>query len=74
MARTLAALWYKSAHEFEQLCTDAVRLARGERAQEFAHEMLAYARADGLNTFITPNQLHWLCEIADHVMPLERGQ
>jgi hypothetical protein len=72
MGRTTAASWYKSAAEFQQLCEDAVRMAHGERAEEFAHEMLARARADGLLTHLTVPQLRWLCQIADHVVPLER--
>lgn len=74
MAGTTAANWYKSAAEFEEVCADAVRLAHGERAEEFAHQMLALARRDHLNVLINANQLRYLCMIADHIMPPARNE
>jgi hypothetical protein len=73
MKRSTARNWYRSAEEFHQVCLDATSLAKGEAAEEFAHRKLAQATAWGLDTFLSASELRWLCELADHVMPLDRG-
>lgn len=71
---TRASTWYRTAGEFQQVCLDAVSLAKGEAAEEFAHRMLEAANQYGLDTYISHPQLAWLCELADSVQPLERAR
>jgi hypothetical protein len=66
---TSAADWYATDYEFRQLCGDAQSQARSEGDQEFAAEMMLKANRHGLGTYITVNQLAWLCRIADHKVP-----
>ncbi len=61
--------WYADAYEFRQLCSDAQSQANGESSQEFAAEMMLKANQHGLDTYISPKQLSWLCKIADHDVP-----
>jgi hypothetical protein len=61
--------WYASDYEFRQLCGDAQSQARSESAQEFAAQMMLKANQHGLDTYISENQLKWLCQIADHDVP-----
>lgn len=66
--------WYADAYEFRQLCGDAQSQARSESEQEFAAQMMLKANEHGLNTYISPKQLAWLCRIADHDVPKLRSQ
>jgi len=68
--RTTAADWFTDEAEFRQLCGDAQSQARAENAQDFAAEMVMKAKEHGLNTFLSPRQLHWLCILADWDEPL----
>lgn len=61
--------WYADAYEFRQLCSDAQSQARDESSQEFAAQMMLKANHHGLETYLTPKQLAWLCRIADHDIP-----
>jgi hypothetical protein len=73
MARfTTAANWYAHEFEFRQLCGDAVSQAKGEKAEEFAADMMKKANTYGLATNLSEAQLRWLCQIADHEMPQRR--
>lgn len=69
---TTAANWYAHEFEFRQLCGDAVSLAKGEKAEEFAHEMMKKCNQYGLATNCSEAQLRWLCQIADHEVPQRR--
>lgn len=64
--------WFAQPEDFLQLCGDAVSLAKGERSEEFAHEMMRKAKQWGLDTNLSGPQLRWLCDIADHVIPPRR--
>jgi hypothetical protein len=64
-----AADWFKDEHEFRQLCGDAQSQAYGERAQDFAAEMVMKAKERGLSTFLSPAQLDYLCKLADWDVP-----
>lgn len=66
---TTAAIWFATEAEFRQLCSDARSLAKGEKSEEFTHQMMLKANEYGLRCFITAPQLKWLCEIADHEVP-----
>jgi len=66
--------WYADEYEFRQLCGDAQSQARTESEQEFAAQMMRKANQYGLDTYITPKQLSWLCRIADHDVPKQRSQ
>jgi hypothetical protein len=61
--------WFKDEHEFRQLCGDAQSQARGESSQDFAAEMVIKAKDTGLDTFLSPKQLEWLCKLADWDLP-----
>lgn len=65
--------WYGDAYEFRQLCGDAQSQARSEAEQEFAAQMMIKANEHGLETYISPKQLAWLCRIADHDVPKLRS-
>jgi hypothetical protein len=73
MANTKAKDWFSDENEFRQLCGDAQSQAFGERAQEFAAEMGVKAKQHGLETFLTPGQLCYLCTLADQVPPARRN-
>lgn len=66
--------WYADEYEFRQLCGDAQSQARTESEQEFAAQMMLKANQHGLDTYISPKQLAWLCRIADHDIPNQRSQ
>jgi hypothetical protein len=70
--KTIAADWYATKQEFLQVCLDAKSQAHCEGAEEFTHAMLLRANEHGLDTFITFDQLRWLCDIADHNLPRRR--
>lgn len=69
---TKAGDWFIDPAAFMQVCLDAVSLAKGENAEEFACRMLRDAKVHGLLTPITDRQMLWLCNLADSVMPLKR--
>lgn len=69
---TTAATWFVDVYEFRQLCGDAQSLARDESSQEFAAEMMLAANRYGLDTYISPPQMRWLCRIADWELPKRR--
>jgi hypothetical protein len=64
--------WFADDYEFRQLCGDAQSQARGESAQEFAAEMVVKANQHGLETFLSPKQLSYLCKLADWDLPKRR--
>lgn len=64
--------YFDDPAEFRQLCGDAQSQARFESEQEFAAQMMLKANQHGLETFISPKQLAWLCRIADHEIPKRR--
>lgn len=66
-----ARAYFKTDVEFRQLCGDAVSEARHEKTQTFANDMMQKANTHGLDTFLTFNQLKFLCSIADWDVPLE---
>lgn len=61
--------WFDDEAEFRQLCGDAVSQARGEKAEEFAAEMVIKSKQYGLKTYISDGQMKWLCKMADQVPP-----
>lgn len=61
--------WFADEKEFRQLCGDAQSQASGESSQDFAAEMMIKANQHGLNTYLSPKQLDWLCKIADWEVP-----
>lgn len=65
--------WFADAYEFRQLCGDAQSQARSETEQEFAAQMMLKANEHGLETYISPKQLAWLCRIADQDVPKARA-
>lgn len=69
MSGTRARDWYASSADFLQLCGDAQSQAKHESEQEFSGQMRLKANQYGLETFISPKQLAWLCRLADHVEP-----
>lgn len=64
-----AAEWFKDENEFRQLCGDAQSQALGESAQGFAADMVVKSKAHGLNTYLSPKQLDYLCKLADWLPP-----
>lgn len=74
MATTKAKEWLADEHEFRQLCGDAQSQARSEGAQEFAAEMVVKAKQYGLETFVSPDQLNYLCRLAEWDRPARRAQ
>lgn len=62
-----AADWFDDEAEFRQLCGDAVSLARGEKAEEFAASMVIKSKQYGLKTYISDGQMKWLFKMADQV-------
>ncbi|MDE3077788.1 MAG: hypothetical protein KGJ86_20395 [Chloroflexota bacterium] len=71
---TIARDWFADEHEFRQLCGDAQSQARGESSQDFAAEMVIKANEHGLQTYLSPKQLEWLCKLADWDVPKRRAQ
>lgn len=69
---TKAKNWFTDERDFRQLCGDALALAKGEKAEEFAGQMMLAANQHGLETYISGPQLKWLCQLADWEMPAER--
>lgn len=69
LASTTASNWFTTEAEFRQLCGDAQSQAISESAQEFTAEMVLKANQYGLNTYLTYNQLAFLCRIADWDIP-----
>jgi hypothetical protein len=61
--------WFSAHADFCQLCGDAVSQAKGENAQDFAHEMIKAANVYGLEASLTERQLRWLCTLADWEVP-----
>lgn len=74
MDKTRAKDWYSDEYEFRQLCGDAQSQAQTESAQEFAAHMVIKAKEHGLETYLSPAQLRWLCQIADHEVPPLRSK
>lgn len=72
MNRETASNWYAHEFEFRQLCGDAVSQAKGEKAEEFAHEMMKKANKYGLSTSCSDAQLRYLCSLAGHDVPQRR--
>jgi hypothetical protein len=70
--KTKASDWFADDAEFRQLCGDAQSQARSERAQEFAADMVVRAQQHGLDTFVSPDQLKYLCTLADWIPPARR--
>jgi hypothetical protein len=70
---TTAKDWYATDYEFRQLCGDAQSQARTESEQEFAAQMMLKANQHGLETYVSPKQLAWLCRLADHEEPKRRS-
>jgi hypothetical protein len=70
---TTAADWFADELEFRQLCGDAQSQARGESGQNFAAEMVIKAKEHGLNTYLSPKQLDFLCKLADWDVPKRRA-
>ena len=64
--------WFADEYEFRQLCGDAQSQAKGESGQDFAAEMVIKAKEHGLDTFLSPKQLEWLCKLADWAPPKRR--
>lgn len=71
--RTTARNWYDSSTDFETVCRDAIREAKGESDETFAHETWERVRQHGLNTYMTEKQMKNLHRIADQVMPPRRS-
>jgi hypothetical protein len=69
---TRARDWFEDAKDFRQLCGDAQSQAQGESSQDFAAQMMIAANQHGLDTYISPKQLAWLCKLADHEPPAQR--
>ncbi len=69
---TRAREWFKTDEDFLLVCRDAVRQARSEGDQEFAHDLLKRAQTYKLESFLTQPQVTNLCRIADHVPPVRR--
>lgn len=70
---TIAKDWFADEREFRQLCGDAQSQARGESSQDFAAEMVIKANEHGLQTYLSPKQLEWLCKLADWDVPKRRA-
>lgn len=71
MSGTQAFNWFTDVAKFRQLCGDALSQAKGERAEEFTHDMMRKANEFGLNTDLSYKQLKWLCTIAEWEVPPE---
>lgn len=66
--------WFADEKEFRQLCGDAQSQATGESSQDFAAEMMVKANSHGLDTYLSPKQLEWLCKLADWEVPKRATQ
>lgn len=62
---TKAKTWFTDTAAFLQLCGDAQSMARGEKNEEFAGQMMRKAKEHGLELYISYQQLKWLCDLAD---------
>jgi hypothetical protein len=73
---TRARDWFADEREFRQLCGDAQSQsqATGESSQDFAAEMVVKANQHGLDVFLSPKQLGWLCKLADWDVPKRLAQ
>lgn len=71
---TKAKDWFADAAEFRQLCGDAQSQARSESAQDFAADMMVKANQYGLDMYLTPKQLGYLCTLADWDVPKRRSE
>lgn len=69
---TRARDFFDDEYGFRQLCGDAQSQARGESSQDFAAEMVIKAKEHGLDAFLSPEQLKWLCKLADWHLPKRR--
>lgn len=67
---TKASEWFTDTKDFLQLCGDAQSMAKGERAEEFAGQMMRKAKEHGLQMYLSFPQLKWLCQLADRDPPL----
>ena len=74
MATTKAKDWFADEVEFRQLCGDAQSQAFSEKAQEFAAEMVVKAKQYELETFLSYDQLKYLCKLADWEVPARRTE
>ena len=74
MSKTKAKDWFADENEFRTLCGDAQSQARSEGAQDFAADMVIKAKRYGLETFLSPDQLSYLCTLADWVPPARRTE
>lgn len=70
---TTAGNFFADLAEWQQLCRDAVSLAKTGSAQMFANRMATASKQYGLRTYISVPQMRWLCEIADQVPPVLKG-
>lgn len=70
---TRARDWFAVDSEFRQLCGDAQSQAKSESAQDFAADMVVKANQHGLDTYLTPKQLDYLCTLADWDPPKRLG-
>lgn len=70
---TRARDWFADDHEFRQLCGDAQSQAKSESAQEFAADMVVRANTHGLDTYLSPKQLDYLCTLAEWDPPKRRA-
>jgi hypothetical protein len=61
--------WFTDEREFRQLCGDAQSQAKGESAQDFAADMVIKANKYGLETYVSPKQIEYLCKLADWEVP-----
>jgi len=67
---TTARNWFVDEFEFRQLCGDAHSQALDEGSQEFAAKMIIAAKQFGLDTYVSPKQMAWLCKLADWEVPI----
>lgn len=67
---TQAKEWFKTDAEFLQLCGDAQSMARGEKNEEFAGQMMRKAKEHGLLMYLSHAQLKYLCGLADRDVPM----
>lgn len=66
---TKASDWFETEVELLQLCGDAQSQAQSETSQEFTADMVIKAKKYGLQMFLTPRQLNYLCTLADWEIP-----
>lgn len=66
---TKASEWFTDIAAFLQLCGDAQSMAKGEKNEEFAGQMMRKAKEHGLQMYLSYPQLKWLCDLADREVP-----